>query len=69
VAWNAITFAIDKENVGHCGQLADAAFNKIIARSQLSENRLIKPKYRNILKPTAIVIGKAKPAAMLPAGT
>jgi hypothetical protein len=53
--------AIEKGNMRNCGQLAPAAFGKIITGSQLAENVNIKPKYRTILKPAPTTVVAPRP--------
>ena len=52
--------AIDKGNLRHCGQLASAAFNKIIQGSQ-SPEAIIKLTYKTMLKPAAAAVATASP--------
>jgi|ERR1035437_1995042 hypothetical protein len=51
--------AIIAGGLRYCGQLASIAFNKIIAGSQLP-GVIIKPKYKEILKPAPSIVVKTQ---------
>jgi hypothetical protein len=55
--------AILNGKMRNCGRLAVAAFSKIIAGSQLSDNGLIKPKYKALLKPISTVVSAPQATA------